>query len=194
MSTESICEIFLLWNIWNEIQHFCKSWEWFVFSQPPLLGAWTKDFFFHPTSEFTGALATESTSENGSNECQWRFPEEKGHGWSSSVQPKLFPLAAILRKYTTLSHPLRSCNPRLSKNLPLNPIYIQIPPKIFSPYFRQSTVSLRHYISFTCHWSMWLFCLWGQIEDSCFIYTALYFYENGVAARQEEQATEKRKK
>lgn len=111
-------------------------------------------FFFHPTSEFTGALATESTSENGSNECQWRFPEEKGHGWSSSVQPKLFPLAAILRKYTTLSHPLRSCNPRLSKNLPLNPIYIQIPPKIFSPYFRQSTVSLRHYISFTCHWSM----------------------------------------
>lgn len=72
-------------------------------------------------------LATDSTSENGSNECQWRFPEEKGHGWSSSVQPKLFPLAAIFRKYTTRSQPLRSRNPRLSKNLPLNPIYIQIP-------------------------------------------------------------------
>lgn len=39
---------------------------------------------------------------------------------------KLFPLAAILRKYTSLSQPLISRNPRLSKNLPLNQIYFHI--------------------------------------------------------------------
>lgn len=131
MSTERLCKSFPLcawetygikYNIYAETgsdfffpSHPCLEYEWRI--------------FFYPISEFTGVLATESTSENGSNECQWRFPEEKGHGWSSSVQPKLFPLAAVLRKYTTLSQPLRPCNTCLSKTLPLNPIYIQIPSK-----------------------------------------------------------------
>lgn len=55
------------------------------------------------------------------------FLKRKDMGGPPEVQPELFPLAAVLRKYTTLSRPLRSRNPQLSKNLPLNPIYSHIP-------------------------------------------------------------------